>query len=121
MPKSVRFAAGADTKVVAVKRSRDDDGNNDDDDRKPAAKRTKRYRPNEDEMDDIDDWKKEEDGDEEVPSRVDAVASFRYHEHRPDVPRRRCRSDWIDCIFPLDEDAKATREEFVFCRRRRRA
>ena len=65
MPKSVRFAAGADTKVVAVKRSRDDDGNNDDDDRKPAAKRTKRYRPNEDEMDDIDDWKKEEDGDED--------------------------------------------------------
>jgi CD2 antigen cytoplasmic tail-binding protein 2 len=68
--KSVRFASGADTaKAPFTKRPRDDT----EEDSKPPAKEkpSKRYRPNEDDLDDIDDWKKEEeDGFEEGEDRV---------------------------------------------------
>jgi CD2 antigen cytoplasmic tail-binding protein 2 len=73
-----------------------DDGDDDGDDRKPAAipkssasilKKAKRYRPNEDELDDIDDWNEREDGDEEdrnsiLPSEAQLIEAKRQRRQK---------------------------------------
>jgi CD2 antigen cytoplasmic tail-binding protein 2 len=78
--RAVRFAANTkepDSNPSAKRRREDDDT----EDSKPPAK-AKRYRPNEDELDDIDEWQKEEEdnddaGDEAGPSERELLEAKR--------------------------------------------
>lgn len=60
---SVRFDPSVDKAQTSQKRRRNTQSNIDQDDPSEQApsKKPKRYRPNEDELDDIDDWKEDED------------------------------------------------------------
>ncbi|KAL3943602.1 MAG: hypothetical protein SGBAC_002346 [Bacillariaceae sp.] len=79
--KSVRFAASAISQAAKRPRNDGDNANSDE--------KSKRVRLNEDEMDHVDDWKKEEsDGEEDIPSERELLEAKRH--------RRRQRAAGVD-------------------------
>jgi hypothetical protein len=72
--KSVSFAAS--TSSNSAKRPRDDTSPNDNNEN-GSEENPKRFRPNEDELDDIDDWKKDEEDGDIIPSEREMLEAKR--------------------------------------------
>jgi CD2 antigen cytoplasmic tail-binding protein 2 len=72
--KSVRFASS--TGSNSAKRPRDDTSSNDNNEN-GSEENPKRFRPNEDELDDIDDWRKDEEDGDIVPSERELLEAKR--------------------------------------------
>ena len=104
--KSVRFAASADqsSNKNRNKRPYHEAGDGDDDDE--HNEKVKRFRTNEDEMDDVDEWRKEdEDNDGIVPSEHDLLEAKRR--------RRQKRTEGVDGTSTTIDDTTSLATEGI--------